>query len=107
MTELNSKVGHDWPSTLNDGVDRLMSTMTADELPALRDTPKGSLILQHFGLGLYSRNTFGLWQGNDDLLASCFPDVTDPYMLMIIKHDPDRASGVIVDALWRRLQEGR
>jgi len=95
----------DWPSILTEAVDRLMSTMTADELTALRDTPKCSLILYHFSLGMYIRNTFGLWQGNDDLLASCFPDVTDPYMLMIIKHDPVRASGVIIEALWERLQE--
>ena len=58
----------------------------------------------HFSLGMRIRNTFGLWQGNNDLLASCFPDVTDPYMLMIIEHDPDRASGVMVDALWGKLQ---
>jgi len=43
----------DWPSTLAEAVDRLMSTMTADELNALRDTPEGGLILQHFGLGMY------------------------------------------------------
>ena len=93
----------DWPSTLTEAVDHLMSTMSASNLAALRDTPKDHLILYHFSLGMYIRNTFGLWQGNDDLLASCFPDVTDPYMLMIIKHDPDRASGVIVEALWERL----
>lgn len=94
----------DWPSTLTAAVDRLMATMSADELAALRDIPEGNLIMYHFSLGMYIRNAFGLWQENDDLLASCFPDVTDPYMLMIIKHDPDRASGVIIDTLWKRLQ---
>ncbi len=81
-----------------------MATLPPEDLTALRDTPEGALIMQHFNFGTYIRNTFGLWQGDDDLLASCFPDVTDPYMLMIIKHDPDRASGVIVEALQERLQ---
>jgi len=71
----------DWPLTLTEAVDRLMSTMSADDRTALHDTPKDNLIMYHFSLGMYIRNTFGLWQGNDDLLASCFPDVTDPYML--------------------------
>lgn len=103
MTELNSKAENDWPSTLTEAVDRLMSTLTPDELNTIRHTPKGGLISLHFGLGMHIRNVFGLWQGNDDFLASCFPDVTDPYMLMIIKKDPDGASGLIVKMLWRRL----
>ncbi len=69
-----------------------------------RDTPEEVLNIHHFGLGSRIRNEFGLWQGNDQLLASCFPDATDPYMLVIIKHDPDGASRVIVGALWERLQ---
>ena len=88
-------------------MDRITSTMTADEVNALRDTPEGSLIMYHSSLGMYVRNEFGLWQGNDALLVSCFPDVTDAYMLMIIKHAPDRASGVIVDALRRKLQQAK
>ena len=66
---------------------------------------EGELISLHFSLGMHIRNEFGLWQGgNDGLLASCFPDVTDPYMLMIIKQDPDRASGVIIEALCERVR---
>jgi hypothetical protein len=94
----------DWPSTLIEAVDRLMSTLTPDELDAIGHMSEGELISLHFSLGMRIRNEFGLWQGNDDLLASCCPDVTDPYMLMIIKHDPDGASGRIIDALWKRLQ---
>ena len=53
----------DWPSTLTEAVDRLMATMSAEDLATLRDTPKESLIMFHFSLGMYIRNTFGLWQG--------------------------------------------
>ncbi len=85
-----------WSSTLSEAAHRIMATLPPDDLTALRDTPKDALIMYHFSLGMYIRNEFGFWQGNDELLASCFPDVTDPYMLMIIKHDPDRASGAIM-----------
>lgn len=97
-------MANDWPSTFTAAVDRLMSTMTADDLTALRDTPKGSLIQYHFSLGMYIRNEFGLWQGNDELLRSCYPEVTDSYLLEIIKQDPDGASTRIIEGLWRRLQ---
>jgi hypothetical protein len=38
------------------------------------------------------RNHFKLWQGNDALLAECG------------SYDPDAASNMIIDALWRRLR---
>ena len=44
----------DWPATLTEAVDRLMSTMTADDLAALRDTlvtfpPKSVQVWDHMG----------------------------------------------------------
>jgi hypothetical protein len=93
-----------WPKTLDEAVARLMASMRVEDLAALRDTPEGGLIMYHFSLGMFIRNEFGLWQGNEELLASCFPDVTDPYMLMTIEHDPDKASGVIAKEMWERLE---
>ncbi len=93
-----------WPTTVDEAVNLLVSTLSADEKDTFRTTPHSDLILHHFGLGQYIRNTFGLWQGNDDLLRSCHPEVTDPYLLEIIKQDPDGASTRIIDTLWRRLQ---
>ena len=42
-------------------------------------------------------------QGNDELLRSCYPEVTDPYLKEIVMHDPDGASRRLVEALWERL----
>ena len=56
----------EWASALTEAVDGLKSTMSTDDLAELRDTPKGSQIMFHFGPGIYIRNEFGLWQGNDD-----------------------------------------
>lgn len=55
----------DWSKTLDQAFERLMLTMSAEMFAALRDTPEGSLILQHFGLGQFTRNEFGMWQGNN------------------------------------------
>ena len=54
---------------------------------------KKDLISLHFGLGEYIRNEFGLWQGNSELLESCFPGGYPP--------DPDEISGVIIEAVWK------
>ena len=67
-----------WPSNLTEGVDRLMATMHIEDLATVRDTPRENLTLYHFGLGMYIRNQFGLWQGNDDLWRSCCQEVDGP-----------------------------
>lgn len=94
----------DWPSTLTEAVDRLMSTMRVEDLATLRDTPEGNLIQYHFSLGVHIRNEFGLWQGNDELLRSCCAEIDDPWLREIATNNPDKASGVIIEALWQRLQ---
>ncbi len=101
---MNSNTGSDWPSTLTEAVDRLMSTLSPKQIDAIRHIPHADLITLHFSLGMSIRNTFGLWKENDDLLRACFPDASDPYLREIVMHDPDRASGVIVKALWERLR---
>jgi hypothetical protein len=59
----------------------------------------------HHSLGMYIRNQFGLWRGNEPLLADCASCLGHGIDGRYIH--PDRASGVILAALWRRLrQEG-
>ena len=48
---------------------------------------------------MYIRNEFGLWEGNIELAESChcgFPNG---------KYVPDNVSSVIVQAVWRKLQD--
>lgn len=92
------------PTTLDDAVTLLLSTLSEEEKESLRATPREELILYHFSLGLYIRNQFGLWQGNDELLRSCYPEVADPYLREIVMHDPDGASSRIIEALWERVR---
>lgn len=71
----------DWPKTVDEAVDQLISTMSEEDIETLRTTPEDDLILYHFSLGSYARNEFGLWDDNKELLQSCgslkYPD--SPY----------------------------
>ena len=50
------------------------------------------LIELHFGLGMWIRNNFGLWQGNAALAQDAGTN------------EPDDIAGVIIEALWNRLR---
>lgn len=59
------------------------------------NTPKKDLIKFHHGFGTYIRNTFGLWSGHPELLASmCLP----------LDTHPDDVSFKIILALWERVR---
>lgn len=81
-----------WPSTVEEAVSRLVLETTPAEKALIRSMTKSELSHFHFDLGLWIRNNFGLWRGNNKLLKACGCDHADP------------ASGVILEALWRRLK---
>jgi hypothetical protein len=85
----------EWPTTIDQAVDRILAKLTAAEKAAIRSTPDEDLDGLHLGLGTGVRNECGLWDGNTALLASCgSPDM-----------HPDSASAVIVRAVWERLRD--
>ena len=96
-----------WPRTVEEAVEQLMSSISEEDKERLRNMPEEDLIVLHMDLGLAIRNTFGLWQGNKELLKSCglwsIPDSAYDDFLPMWVH-PDDASGVIVEALWKTLQ---
>ncbi|MBL8394611.1 MAG: hypothetical protein JNK99_07665 [Candidatus Accumulibacter sp.] len=51
----------------------------------------------HFGLGMWIRNSLGLWKGNDELMQAIKERNQSIH--------PDEASMVIVEAVWERLRE--
>ena len=91
-----SEAKKEWPRTVEEAVDRLLSLMSEEDKQSLKNTPKKDLIRFHFGLGQYIRNEFGLWQGNTELLKSCEKE-------SIFVH-PDEFSSIIIEALWKRLR---
>ena len=80
------------PETIDQAVDELLRVLPKDNTAEITAMSKDDLIALHFGLGMWIRNNLGLWGGNRKLLQATG------------KEHPDDASGVIIDALWQRLQ---
>jgi hypothetical protein len=89
------KTGKSYPLTVEEAVEHLLPEMSDEDKRALRELPEDDLIVTHFGLGMYIRNKLGLWDKNSELMEACG----------VFVPDPDRASSVIIQALWRRLQQ--
>ncbi len=83
-----------WPTSVDEAVERLVSELDEVSKQKVRETPREKLGQFHRGWGMGIRNTFGLWQGNARLLASCGEPI-----------HPDSCSGVIIRAVWERLQK--
>ena len=87
------------PEIIQDIADRVLVDMSEKDRETFKDMTEDDLSVLHFGLGMYVRNNFGLWSGNDKLLKSYGAD--DTYSL---KH-PDDVSMKIIKAAWKKLQK--
>jgi hypothetical protein len=83
-----------WPVSVDSAVAKVMDQLTEKQRIQLASTKQEDLGKYHFGLGLYIRNQFGLWQGNGALLWSACGDC-----------DPDDASMVIIERTWTKVRE--
>lgn len=83
----------EWPGTVDQAVGVLLGLLPDGEKARIAAMSPNDLITLHFGLGMWIRNNLGLWSENHALLESTGA------------HNPDDASGLIIEALWRRLRE--
>ena len=79
------------PETVDEAVERLLSVLEDEHKAVLAFMQEEELLDLHFSLGLAIRNAFDLHVPSK-LLASC-----------AVVH-PDDASGLIIQALWRRFK---
>ncbi len=84
------------PKTVAEAAARVISELDDESLRSLRGMDEADLAGLHFGLGMWIRNNFGLWSGNNALLEDCASD-GEPGCF-----DPDEASMVILRKVWRR-----
>ncbi len=82
-----------WPKTLDEAAKQLISTMPECDRVTIKKMDKNELFQLHFGWGMYIRDRFGLWQGNETLMQDCKAS------------HPDDASMVIIEAVCVRLQD--
>ena len=84
-----------WPKTVDETVDLIIADLSNEDKEMIREMSKGGLVTLHHELGMCIRNSFGLWEGNTELLEACGSPVMKP----------DSASAVIIEATWKRLRE--
>lgn len=78
------------PATIAEACDILDAVLSAEDRDAFLDMTEDDLIGLHFGLGMWIRNNFGLWQGNEALMRE------------LKGIEPDGASMTLIRAYWRR-----
>ena len=83
----------EFPATIDEAVGVVITTLSDDDKTKIAAMAESDLIGLHFGLGAWIRNNLGLWSKNGELLESAGT------------RNPDDASLVIIEALWRRLRE--
>jgi hypothetical protein len=90
---------HNFPATVTEAVNRLLSDLPLDTKHQIFNSSEEGLINFHFGLGMAIRNDYGLWKEDSKLLDDCKKISGNPSIQV------DDASGRIIKALWKRLQE--
>ena len=84
-----------WPTTVEATVNDILANMSQEDKDLLRQTKRKDLIMFHQDWGQGIRNYYGLWRGNKELRLSACGELCHP----------EEASMLIIDAVWRKLQE--
>ena len=88
-----------YPKTVAEAVEILHASMSLNQEFLLATMDEVDLFDLHMSLGHQIRDDFGLWTGNDALMASCRSVSGNPDLHV------DDASMVIVKALWEKIKE--
>jgi hypothetical protein len=83
----------EWRATVAEAVGVVIATLSDEDKVTISAMSESELIGLDMGLGAWIRNNLGLWKGNRLSLAS----TGEP--------NADDAAMLIVEAVWRRLQE--
>ncbi len=94
----------DHPKTLEEAVERLLNELPEEEINALKGMTLEEVGNLHFGLGMYIRNNMGLYEENSALMLDCCPNKYK-YKGFMLGFVADGCSMIIIEALWKRLQE--
>ena len=82
------------PSDIQDCFRELDKLLPADLREKIHSSEEASLTGQHFGLGIWLRNNWGLWLEQSRLTQ---------YFTSLGVHDADSASSLILASYWRYL----
>jgi hypothetical protein len=84
-----------WPVTVEETVRDILPRVSRLEKLRIMFMKKEDTTSLHFELGLWIRNRYGLWRGNEKLILSACG----------FRCHPDEASAKIIEALWQALHK--
>jgi len=87
------------PKTVDDAVSRLTARLSLKDRTTIANMSMGEIGSLRGTLGEYIRNAFGLWSGNEELMASC------RFVWKKEIDGKDDAAMVIIRSLWEELRE--
>jgi len=94
-----------WPTTINDAVELMIDTMSEIDKMEVLNSKEEELYRFHYSLGMLICGWFGLYNGNKTLLEACALTRKSEIERLLFLNDPEEASGVIMEAIWKKLQE--
>ena len=74
-----------WPHSVDEVATRFIREMDKKDKELIKSTPESELVEFHHGWGTGIRNEFGLWRGNEELLADTQKKHPDDASFVIIK----------------------
>jgi hypothetical protein len=87
------------PRTVNEAVDDLIFKLSLKDKATIANMTEQELFSLHFSLGKYIRNSYGIWDGNEELISNC---------RFLLKKDTiheDEVSSLIIKKLWENLRK--
>ena len=95
----NQTLGKNYPATVSEAVKKMISELPKRDKVQIASMTESDLIGLHFSLGIYIRNTYGLWADNKALMKSC-REISGDKNLHV-----DDASSLIIKELWENLKK--
>ena len=89
------------PKTIQEAVILLTQKMPLKDRGRMAKMAQEDQIDLHFTLGIWIRNNFGLWSGNNSLKAECIRYHGESFVHI----DEDEASMIIIYELWKHLNQ--
>ncbi len=92
------------PKTINDAVRCFIALMSEEEKEKFRSLNKDELASCQFWAGIIIRNKFGLNGRNKVLIEACALSQQGDTFNIFYHDDPNGASWVIIEAVWKHLK---
>ncbi|NTV97892.1 MAG: hypothetical protein HGA70_01840 [Chlorobiaceae bacterium] len=93
-----------WPETINEAIEQMIDRMSSADKIEVLNTKEKELYKLLCSQGLLIGGCLGLYNGNKALLKACALTRKSEIEQLLFLDDPEEASYIILEALWKRLR---